>query len=322
MIADLSFTESLPSVLYTLSLNRNALTELENGILDRLNNLYELRLQNNMISNIGNEVFRNNINLHTIDLSNNRISHISWGTFNISSYMNLNSVNLNDNPVSCVQTTAEIFLNFTWNDWMSIHNDIRIPQSCIHTPVHSHNYWYNINDIRILYFTGCNEGGDLVKPRNVIDHVENHHGDVFVNFLSDANFGILNGRYKDNKFTCILTKERKTFDRLNRKFKIQFQSQERQKLEEKLDETNQRDLWKTIENLGIASKRKRCIPLAVVDEDVHEATDTNIVLNKWKNDFQTLFHQNGNSDSDLDESKFNTEVDVSPLNEPISREEV
>lgn len=74
--------------------------------------------------------------------------------------------NLNDNPVSCVQTTAEIFLNFTWNDWMSIHNDIRIPQSCIHTPVHSHNYWYNINDIRILYFTGCN--GKIINYMNYL----------------------------------------------------------------------------------------------------------------------------------------------------------
>ncbi|VDI36415.1 Hypothetical predicted protein [Mytilus galloprovincialis] len=98
-------------------------------------------------------------------------------------------------------------------------------------------------------------------------------------------------------------------------------SQERQKLEDKLDETNQRDFWKSIGHLGIASNRKRCISLAIVDEDGNEATDKNVVLNKWKNDFQTLFHQNGNSDSDLDVSTFNTEVDVSPLNEPISREE-
>ncbi|XP_063433117.1 uncharacterized protein LOC134715118 [Mytilus trossulus] len=107
-----------------------------------------------MISKIGNEFFRNNVILHTIDLSNNRISHIPWDTF--SSNMNLNSVNLNDNPVSCGQITGEIFLNFTWNEWLSIHNDIRIPQSCIHTPVHSQNYWYNIDDIRVLYFTGFN----------------------------------------------------------------------------------------------------------------------------------------------------------------------
>ncbi|CAC5414589.1 unnamed protein product [Mytilus coruscus] len=112
---------------------------------------------------------------------------------------------------------------------------------------------------------------------------------------------------------------KKNFDRLNRKFKRQFQRQERQKLGDKLNETNQRDFWKSIGNLGIANNRKRCIPLAVVDEDGNEATDKNVVLNKWKNDFQTLFHHNGNSDSDLDESTFNTEVYVSPL---ISREEV
>lgn len=36
------------------------------------------------------------------------------------------------------------------------------------------------------------EGVDLVIPQNVIDYKENHHGDVFVNFLSDVNLGMLN----------------------------------------------------------------------------------------------------------------------------------
>ena len=42
---------------------------------------------------------------------------------------------------------------------------------------------------------------DLLKPRNVIDYIENHHGDVFVNFLSDVNLGMLNGCFQDNEFT-------------------------------------------------------------------------------------------------------------------------
>jgi hypothetical protein len=39
-----------------------------------------------------------------------------------------------------------------------------------------------------------------LKPWNVIDYIENHHGDVFVNFLSDVNLGMLNGRFQDNLY--------------------------------------------------------------------------------------------------------------------------
>ncbi|VDI33576.1 Hypothetical predicted protein [Mytilus galloprovincialis] len=56
------------------------------------------------------------------------------------------------------------------------------------------------------------EGVDLVKPRNYIDHTENHHGDVFINFLSDVNFGMLNGRFNDNQFTCISTTGKSVVD--------------------------------------------------------------------------------------------------------------
>ena len=43
--------------------------------------------------------------------------------------------------------------------------------------------------------------------------------------------------------------QRKTFDRLNRKYKRQFQAQERQKIEDKLSAINQHDFWKSIEKL-------------------------------------------------------------------------
>ena len=59
----------------------------------------------------------------------------------------------------------------------------------------------------------------------------------------------------------------KTFDRLNRKYKRQFQAQERQKIEDNLSEINQHDFWKSIGNIGIANERQNCIPLAVVDND-------------------------------------------------------
>ena len=46
-------------------------------------------------------------------------------------------------------------------------------------------------------------------------------------------------------------------------------------------------------------------------------TDKNDVLNKWKNDFHTLFQRNGTRDIELDNSEFNTEIDVSLLNGPM-----
>ena len=59
-----------------------------------------------------------------------------------------------------------------------------------------------------------------------------------------------------------------------------------------------------------------------MDNDGSIKTDNNDVLNKWKNDFHTLFQRNGTRDIGLDNSEFNTEIDVSLLNGPINRDEV
>lgn len=68
--------------------------------------------------------------------------------------------NLNNNPVSCGITTAELFLNFTWTEWLNIQRDIKIPQACIHTPTRDpvtfQHYWNNLDAISIMYFTYCN----------------------------------------------------------------------------------------------------------------------------------------------------------------------
>ena len=76
--------------------------------------------------------------------------------------------------------------------------------------------------------------------------------------------GANNMKHKHKKEYCI---QRKTFDHLNRKYKRQFQAQERQKIEDKLSEINQNDFWKSIGKIGITNERKNCIPLAVVDND-------------------------------------------------------
>ena len=47
-----------------------------------------------------------------------------------------------------------------------------------------------------------------MKPRNVVDYIENHHGDVFAN----VNLGMLNGRFRDNEFSCISTSGKSVVD--------------------------------------------------------------------------------------------------------------
>ena len=43
---------------------------------------------------------------------------------------------------------------------------------------------------RVRINTDYIEGVDLVKPRNIRYYIENHHGDVFANFVSDVNLGM------------------------------------------------------------------------------------------------------------------------------------
>jgi len=116
--------------------------------------------------------------------------------------------------------------------------------------------------------------------------------------------------------------ERKTFDKLNRKYKRKYQVQQQQKLEDKLNSANRRDFWKSIGKIGIGIDRKRTIPLEVVDNDGNVTMDKKAVLDKWKGDFESLFKQNDIRNDNLDETTFDTLIDVSVLNEPITRDEV
>ncbi|VDI81600.1 Hypothetical predicted protein [Mytilus galloprovincialis] len=85
---------------------------------------------------------------------------------------------------------------------------------------------------------------------------------------------------------------------------------------------NQKDFWKSIGKIGIANDRKRVIPLAVVGNCGNVTNDKSNVLNIWKNDFETLFKRNEDINDHLDKTICNTEIDVTCLHEPISKEEV
>ncbi|CAC5409626.1 unnamed protein product [Mytilus coruscus] len=116
--------------------------------------------------------------------------------------------------------------------------------------------------------------------------------------------------------------ERKAFDRLNRKFKRRYQQEERQKLEDKLYSSNQRDFWRSIGKVGIHNERSKCIPCAIVDDNGIVQTDKAAVLDRWKNDFKTLFSSDNTAKLPTNIDNVNTERDVSELNAPITRDEV
>ena len=47
------------------------------------------------------------------------------------------------------------------------------------------------------------EGVDTVPPRDILDETENHHGDNLISFLTDVNFCMLNGRFRDREWTHV-----------------------------------------------------------------------------------------------------------------------
>ncbi|VDI80951.1 Hypothetical predicted protein, partial [Mytilus galloprovincialis] len=61
--------------------------------------------------------------------------------------------------------------------------------------------------------------------------------------------------------------ERKTFDRLNRKFKRKHLLEKQNRLEEKLMASNQRDFWKSIGKLGMSNERNQSIPWSIIDDE-------------------------------------------------------
>ena len=117
--------------------------------------------------------------------------------------------------------------------------------------------------------------------------------------------------------------EKKSFDRLNRKYKRKYLIEKQNSFEEKLMASNQKDFWKSIGKLGISSERNQRIPWSVIDNEGAVPTDKNVVLGKWKSDFEQLFSIDQITRPPVnDNDTFGNQPDVTELNEPISREEI
>jgi hypothetical protein len=91
--------------------------------------------------------------------------------------------------------------------------------------------------------------------------------------------------------------ERRSFDRINRKFKRRHQRDEENKMLQLLQENSNQDMfWKAFGKLGIGSERQHRIPWEVNGENGEVITDVGMVLDKWKSDYEHLYTIDQGSD--------------------------
>ena len=61
---------------------------------------------------------------------------------------------------------------------------------------------------------------------------------------------------------------------------------------EMVDKLNndQQQFWRDIGKLGVAQSKKKQIPMEVVDQEGNANCNINVVLDKWKQDFSSLYN--------------------------------
>lgn len=59
---------------------------------------------------------------------------------------------------------------------------------------------------------------------------------------------------------------------------------------EEMATDNPNEFWRKVKHLG--PRMDKSIPVEIVDDDGNISRDENVVLTKWKTDFQNLFNKN------------------------------
>ena len=128
--------------------------------------------------------------------------------------------------------------------------------------------------------------------------------------------------------------ERRSFDKLNRRFKRKQQRSKQENLQNLLENDTSRDFWKEIGKLSLANDRKMRIPMEVVDGDGRSIYNTDEILSRWKTDYSELL--NPENDQNFDNEHYeniqqqlqgndvlnNSNLNVESLNSDITYQEV
>ena len=128
--------------------------------------------------------------------------------------------------------------------------------------------------------------------------------------------------------------ERRTFDKLNRRFKRKQQRLKQENLQNLLETDGSRDFWKEIGKLSLANDRKMRIPMEIVDQDGKSSYNTDEILSRWKMDYSDLL--NSENDNNFDNVHYenvqqqlrgnnvpkNNILNVDSLNQDITYQEV
>ena len=91
--------------------------------------------------------------------------------------------------------------------------------------------------------------------------------------------------------------KRKDFDKLVQKCKRQYWYRSQEELI-RLSDTDSKQFWRKIGKIGIGNQRQSNIPNEITLDDGSITDNSDTVLNKWKNCFQTLLNLNVDSNSD------------------------
>ena len=90
--------------------------------------------------------------------------------------------------------------------------------------------------------------------------------------------------------------KRKNFDKLVQQTKRRYWHQCQEDLLN-MNNSDSKQFWRKIGNIGIGNERQSAIPNEVVLSDGSVTNNMDSVLNKWKNCFYNLLNQNNNTDS-------------------------
>lgn len=100
--------------------------------------------------------------------------------------------------------------------------------------------------------------------------------------------------------------KRKLFNRAVQRAKRQYLRQKQAEIDE-TESKNQSMFWKEIGKIGVGQERRKTIPLEIVKPDGSVTTDKNEMLDKWRQDFESLLNPIETTTTPLNMSQSNTD---------------